>query len=549
MVEKSSIPRQKRKCLNILRTVILSLGGWQFGYYVVCMNVLTKPIITGVFGYNEHNTDASTLTTISGMVNFVFAMGALIGTFFTGELAGRFGRRTMLYVGDILALITILPLSIDHIGSFFVGRFLSGMVAGINISIYSVWLFELLPNKLCGIGGISGYFFVTLGKLFSYLSQNIWEYQELVDYWRVFLLYPIGVALIRLSFYPFLFKTETPKYLYEKANPITSKNSKTQIHPKPTSPPENTKLTQETAAHSSPSTPHDEPLVTLVAETERGLNKETAGVTDPESENFRASHVKGYDSIKDAYSHIYHKDDVEIVALEHVKHWEKQREEGITKVNFHELFTKKYRKQLIMGCFISIAQQLSGINFFSFYSTVLFNSISGNGKLITLVFGVVNLGGNFFSVITTCTLGRKPNLIVGSFGEAVGWVLFIIGFKLMNVPLLIVSVVVFTLFYSIGLGGSQALYISEVLPPIGVGFALAVQWAFIGITGLTFPFLIEAVGPVAMSVFFLIYSVFAGVYIWFTAVETRNKSPKTIFDEFNRSFFQICNKKTSKNTS
>ena len=543
MGDASTEYRQKSMALNYLRMVILSLGGWHFGYYVVCMNALTKPIITGAFGYSSENTDASTLNTISGMVNFVFAMGALIGTFFTGELAGRFGRRSMLYVGDILGLVTILPLAISHLASFLIGRFVSGLVAGINISIYSVWLFELLPNKLCGIGGIVGYFFLTLGVLFSFLCQNIWEYQVLVDYWRAFILYPLGVAVIRLCCYPFLFKTETPKYLYEKANQEPTNHGKSKVLPKSVASHESHKLAKEETAHSSP---HPEPLLTMGAETERGLIKETPPSPIPETEDSRASHVKGFDAIKEAYSYIYHEDDVVKVALENIKYWEKQREEGSTKVKLSELFTAKYRRQLISGSFVSMAQQVSGINFFSFYSTVLFDSISGNGKIITLVFGLVNLGGTFVSVITTFKLGRKPNLIVGAFGEAVGWVLFIIGFKLLNIPLLFISVIVFTLFYSIGLGGSQALYISEILPPIGVGLALAVQWAFIGITGLTFPFLIDSVGPVAMSVFFLIFSVFAAVYIWFTSVETRDKSPKTIFEEFNQSFFQICNKKTTR---
>lgn len=546
--------RQKSTLVNYLRMVVLSLGGWHFGYYVTCMNALTKPIVTGVFGYNETNTDESTLNTINGMVNFVYAMGALIGTLATGELSGRFGRRSMLYFGDILALITVIPTVIAHLAPFLISRFLSGIVAGVNISIYSVWLAELLPNKLCGIGGIVGYFFLTLGVLFSFLCQNIWDYQVLVDYWRVFMCYPLAVALIRLCCYPFLFKTDTPKFYYEQANKEapakTAKSS--QVAPMQTAPqsPEALVLTkkEENGDHPGTTIATEQPG----SETTRTLvNQKPEASTGPQ-ESVSANvhdlhHVKGFDKIKMAYSYIYQVDDLDKVAVDNVRFWDKQKEEGTTKVTYAELFTSKYWKQLLSGSFMSFAQQISGINFFVFYSTVIFDSISGNGKIVTLVVGLVNVGGTFISVFTTFKLGRKPNLLIGCVGEAVGWILFLIGLSYLNVGFIYAAVVIYMLFYSIGLGGSQALYISEVLPPAGVGLALGVQWAFIGITGLTFPFLIKAVGPIAMASFFLIFTVFAGFYIWLTAIETKDKSPKVIFEEFNSSFIQVCKSKKIEN--
>lgn len=531
---QKTVRRHKSRLMNYLRMVVLSMGGWHFGYFVTCMNALTKPIITGVFGYTEANTNAETLNTINGMVNFVFAMGALLGTLVTGELSEKFGRRPLLYSGDILALITIIPSVFANLGSFLVSRFLSGIVAGINVSIYSVWLAELLPNKLCGIGGIVGYFFVTLGVLFSFLCQNIWEYKVLVDYWRVFILYPLAVALLRLCCYPFLFRTDTPHYVYEKANKET-KHSHSKVAPTPVNTESTTlKKEQEMTTPEPRVTHHDG------AETERAIAKKV----EPEMTTDDIHHVKGFDSIKEAFSYIYHEDDLEMVTQENILYWEKQKHEGFTKVRFTELFSKKFWKQLLSGSFMSFAQQISGINFFCFYSTALFDDISGNGKIATLIVGLMNLSGTFISVFTTFKFGRKPNLIVGSFGEAIGWVFFLVGYLYLSEPLLYLAVVIYMLLYSVGLGGTQGVYISEVLPPVGVGFAFAVQWAFTGVTGLTFPFLIKAVGPVAMASFFLIFSVFSGFYIWGTAVETKDKSAKAIFEEFNESFLHFYAKKT-----
>lgn len=526
--------RQKNAKLNVLRMLVLSMGEWIFGYYITCMNALSKPIISGSFGYTEENTDENTLNTIKGMVNFIFAMGALIGTLSGGQLASNYGRRPILYLGEIIALLSIVPFAISNLPAFMVGRFVIGLGAGINLSVFSVTAAELLPNKLCGLGGIVAYLFLTAGVLLSYLCQNIFSYQTLVDYWQVFIFYPLIVSVFRLCLFPFAMKTDTPKFVYEQANKIEHSHHWRKIHPISSSkqPTTNTESTPSTAIKVLPNPTIDSERTDLKA---GNPVQQEISISD-------LSHIKGIDKIKEAFSYIYHQDDLEAVTLENIRFWEKRRAEGMTKIKFNELFGPKYRRQFASGCFVSLAQQLTGINFFSFYSTVLFDSISGNGKTVTLIVGLVKAAGTIVSLFTTLKLGRKPNLVIGSFGEAVGWGIFLIGYKLLNVPTLYLSVIIYMVFYTVGLGSTQALYIAEILPPVGVGFALAVQWAFIGITGLIIPFLVNSIGFVALAVFFLIFSLLAGLFLWLTAVETKEKTSREIFDDFNKSFLQVCNK-------
>lgn len=532
--------KEKNVRKNLLRMFVLSLGGWHCGFYVTCMNALSKPIIGGVFGYDETNTSQDTLNTINGMVNFVYAVGALLSTLVTGELSERFGRRSMLYAGDIIALLMILPSCFAHLAPFLVGRFLQGIAAGIILSIYNIWFFELLPKRIIGIGSPLGYFFLLVGINFSYLCQNIWDYQDLVDYWRIFICYPQVVSVVRLCLYPFLFKTDTPVFIYEKLIkekyhplPVKTEPDDYEDEKPPSIPSERQKIEVINVPHS--------PFV-IMSPQPKQLSIHDLHHLTPDEEILE---MKGVNRIKKAYAFIYDKEDLNKVVVENVKFWKLEMSNGASKVLFKELFTSKYWKQLLISCFIAFAHQISGINFFGFYSTLLFDKIAGNGKTMTMVLGFINFGGCFISLVTTNRLGRKPNLIVGTFAASIGWAFFLAGYQLLSIPLLYVSVVVYILGFSLGLGSLQALYPCEVLPPVGVGLAMGIMWGFTAITGLVFPFLIDSVGPVGMSGFFLIFCLFTTFYIWATAVETKDKTAEAIFEEFHGSFLHFCKKKTA----
>ena len=58
-------------------------------------------------------------------------------------------------------------------------------------------------------------------------------------------------------------------------------------------------------------------------------------------------------------------------------------------------------------------QQMSGINFLIFFSTKIFDEISGNGSLMTLVIAISNIAGGIVGSYTVGKLGRKFNLVYG----------------------------------------------------------------------------------------------------------------------------------------
>lgn len=504
--------REKSRKMNYLRTLVLSAGGFYFGYYIACMNALSRPIIELTLGYTAEK-DPKLLQTLNGLVNLIFGSGALLGVIITGEIIKCIGRRPLLYTGEFIALINIAPTAIQGIVPFLFCRGISGLVAGINMTIYSIMLAELLPNDLCGIGGALANIFIAIGMLFSFVCQNIWVEDVLAKYWRVFMLYPLIFSVIRITLFFCLFKTDTPRYIFERSRlnrmlPISS-----------------TYQTEENERESKvkPSEPDIE-----------GGEKES-----PKSEElFLPDHyLKEMESV---YSHIYHKDDVNRVIKDHSLFWINEKKQGRGSVSINQLFHRNYRRQLIAGCFASLAFQFSGINFLFYYSTALFEPLSsGSGKIITLVVGLANILGGVATPFLIARQGRKFNLIVGASFQSVGMILLSIGLKVGHLAPLIIGTVLFVGGFSFGFGGTQTAYISEVLPPSGVGVAIAVLFLFDCFISIIVPFMVIWVGPLAMMVFFVIFNAFAALYMWLTFVETKDKLPNQIYEEFGKGWFHL----------
>ncbi len=74
-----------------------------------------------------------------------------------------------------------------------------------------------------------------------------------------------------------------------------------------------------------------------------------------------------------------------------------------------------------VGIGLSVFQQLVGINVIFYYSTALWHSVGfaeGDAMRITTITGVINIVTTFIAIAFVDRFGRKPLLLVGSFGMA-----------------------------------------------------------------------------------------------------------------------------------
>lgn len=147
---------------------------------------------------------------------------------------------------------------------------------------------------------------------------------------------------------------------------------------------------------------------------------------------------------------------------------------------------------IFVGVMLSVFQQAVGINAVLYYAPRIFESMNmGNPMVQTVIMGIVNISFTLVAVFTVEKLGRKPLLIWGSIGMAVG----ALGVALSNVvecpPLMpVVSIMVYSASFMFSWGPICWVLIAEIFPNTirsqAVAIAVAFQWIFNFIVSSTF---------------------------------------------------------------
>lgn len=523
----------KLAMLNYGRMVLMALGTVRFGFYSNCMNALGRPILIGVLGYDEKN-DPSTLNAVYGMVNFLFSVGAVIGTLSGGPLADKYGRRLVFYLSFIIDILNVAPMMIAHTAPLLISRTLLGISTGLSSGNYNILLAEVLPSKLRGVGSSLAIFFLTSSILLSGSCQNIWSFETLAEYWRYLLIYPLALEIVRVAIFPFLFTFDTPKYIYETSTASTNRSKVVPVT-----------LKERPKESQLPGTPTEDQGI--MTDRGPGLETEMASMASPDMREEKpvTENLEVYSKVKAALRQIYPESILEKTTQDMFNYWQQQKEEGIVTVGFRQLFSKIYRRQFFMGCFLGLANQLCGMPFIFLYSTILFDQISGNGKLVTVITLSTNCITSLLMILLTATAGRKVILVSGSFGKSLGMLLMLIGYTTINLNLILAAAQVYIIGFCVGLGGLAVMYIGETLPPTGVGVALSLMWGMNGILALLIPIIILAIGPLPLMIFFMIFCFCAAIFCWIFAIEPKNKTPKMIQEEYNSSLIHCCKKKRS----
>jgi SP family facilitated glucose transporter-like MFS transporter 8 len=158
------------------------------------------------------------------------------------------------------------------------------------------------------------------------------------------------------------------------------------------------------------------------------------------------------------------------------------------------MFSERYRKRFFIACNLNAMQQLTGINFLGFFSTELFDKLSGNGSTMTLIIGAANVSGGLVGMYTLSKFGRKANILYGCALCFTGMLILNIGISLGSSIISALGVLVYMIFFAVGMGSVMPLYCAEIVPAAGVGIATAVQWLFATLVGKLVPILIQSMG-------------------------------------------------------
>jgi len=188
-------------------------------------------------------------------------------------------------------------------------------------------------------------------------------------------------------------------------------------------------------------------------------------------------------------------------------------------------------KVLIIGILLSVFQQAVGINVVLYYAPTIFKGLGfGNDAAMyqTVIMGFINIIFTLVAIFTVDKFGRKPLLIIGSVGMAIG--MFAIGL-LAHLQIIGVSTLVFIVIYSASFMMSWGpicwVLISEIFPNTirgkAIAIAVAAQWISNFIVSATFPSL-EAFSITFTYVLYGVMSVLSALFVWKMVPETKGKT-------------------------
>ena len=192
---------------------------------------------------------------------------------------------------------------------------------------------------------------------------------------------------------------------------------------------------------------------------------------------------------------------------------------------------------IFVGIMLSVFQQAVGINAVLYYAPRIFADMGmDNPMVVTVIMGIVNISFTLVAVFTVEKLGRKPLLISGSLGMALG--AFGVAITFGNPALEMVTMISLMLYaacFMFSWGPICWVYIAELFPNTirggATAIAVAFQWIFNFIVSSTFVpmFNIELTKGDGFGHWFTyglygLICVIAAAFVWKLVPETKGKT-------------------------
>ncbi|MFO7370480.1 MAG: D-xylose transporter XylE [Bacteroidales bacterium] len=190
---------------------------------------------------------------------------------------------------------------------------------------------------------------------------------------------------------------------------------------------------------------------------------------------------------------------------------------------------------IIIGILLSVFQQFVGINVALYYAPRIFESMGAAkdaSMMQAVVMGLINVLFTVLAIFTVDRWGRKPLLMVGSIGMAIG--MFAIGglafFNVIGISTL-VFIIVYTASFMMSWGPICWVLISEIFPNKirgrAVAIAVAAQWTANFLISSTYPAMME-LSSAATYWFYGVMSVLSFLFVWKMVPETKGKTLEQI---------------------
>ena len=185
---------------------------------------------------------------------------------------------------------------------------------------------------------------------------------------------------------------------------------------------------------------------------------------------------------------------------------------------------------IFIGCMLSVFQQFVGINAVLYFAPRIFESMGmGNPMTQTVLMGIVNISFTLVAIFTVEKLGRKPLLIIGSLGMAIGAIGVALADAVPGIPGIVgvLSIMIYSASFMFSWGPICWVLISEIFPNTirgaAVAIAVACQWISNFIVSSTFVPLYTW-SPAFTYGMYAVFCILAALFVWKLVPETKGKT-------------------------
>jgi SP family arabinose:H+ symporter-like MFS transporter len=200
---------------------------------------------------------------------------------------------------------------------------------------------------------------------------------------------------------------------------------------------------------------------------------------------------------------------------------------------YADVFSPKMRPILLIGVFIAVFSQITGINSIMYYAPIIFQKIGNNANsavIQTAFVGGTNLVFTFLAILFVDKIGRKPLLIAGSAGMMISLIGIAIAFylEMFDGFLVLIFILMFCGSFSASLGPVSWVMISEIFPnklrSKAMSIAVMSMWLANFLLILVFPFTLNWLGGATTFLIFSFLCLILLLYTYYRIPETKGKS-------------------------
>ena len=431
-------PQNGSKLYLFSIVLVAVLGGLLFGYDTAVISGAEKGLQAFFLGAKDFvYTD-----TIHGITSSSALLGCILGSALSGFFASYFGRKKSLAIAGIFFFLSALGSyypefllfeygtpSASLLVAFNIYRILGGVGVGLASAICPMYIAEVAPSNMRGTLVSWNQFAIIFGQLVVYFVNFLILGEHTQP-----IIEKISETIYQVSNESDLWTIQTGwRYMFGSEAFVAGIFTI---------------------------------LVCLVPESPRylaliGKDEKALGVL---------SHINGYEKAKEILKQI----------------------KETTEVKSEKLFSFGVMV-IFVGVMLSVFQQAVGINAVLYYAPRIFESMGMSDPMMNTVYmGIVNITFTLVAVFTVEKLGRKPLLIWGSLGMALGALGVAVSNLIDGVPPIfpVLSIMVYSASFMFSWGPICWVLIAEIFPntirSAAVAIAVAFQWIFNFIVSSTF---------------------------------------------------------------